>query len=416
MCLNMFGMVKKSHFALNATFERVLQFIRNTAFGPILEIDVAYQLGLPIVGKAITGDTSMDWGDLCLQLLGVARTDKQINGQMVQHAWLESIYQQLPEDADEEVVEQHARSRVYLMYLPLPDDLSETFDYSWGSAVLACLYRGLCRAAVFKDQKEVGGCLLLLQSWAYDHIPILAPMLHDNTIRYFPLVKRWSQHLINTNIPRHTVNLIRGMLDRLRIDQYMQWYLQITRRYISPDGAYSVGAELVRTLSDLNPTAFSISRPRAPPPQYFDMSVYDSRLQHQSSSQTQFQPQPQLSSPHLYGEQPYGAFTTFLTNYHMGQSSQFQGSLPSMFATTSNTPMSAYGTQYFYCPTMPSQGNIFGNEDNEGGDGDEEEEEQELQTRSIERDVEIPQQQLRVLPPRRRRPPPCGTSSHHKRQ
>ncbi|KAF1878840.1 hypothetical protein Lal_00047512 [Lupinus albus] len=133
--------------------------------------DVAYQLGLPIEGKAIIGDTSMDWGDLCLQLLGVAPTERQIMGQRVQHTWLESIYQQLPEDADEEVVEQHARafilrmlggflmpdtsgSRVHLIYLPLLDDLFETFDYSWGSAVLAYLYRGLCRAAVFKDQKE----------------------------------------------------------------------------------------------------------------------------------------------------------------------------------------------------------------------------------------------------------------------
>ncbi|KAF1864880.1 hypothetical protein Lal_00031843 [Lupinus albus] len=69
---------------------------------------VAYQLSLPIDGKAITGDTSMDWGDLCLQLLGVAPTDKQINGQRVQHTWMESIYQQLPEDADDEVVKQLA--------------------------------------------------------------------------------------------------------------------------------------------------------------------------------------------------------------------------------------------------------------------------------------------------------------------
>ncbi|KAF1877992.1 hypothetical protein Lal_00041741 [Lupinus albus] len=173
--------------------------------------DVAYQLDLPIDGKSITGDTSMDWGDLCLQLLGGAPIDKQINGQRVQHTWLESIYQQLPDDADDEVVEQHARafilrmigeflmpntsrSRFHLMYLPLLDDLSETFDYSWGSVVLACLYRGLCRADVFKDQKEVGGCLLLLQSWAYDHIQILAPMLHDNTLRYFPLEVATSYH------------------------------------------------------------------------------------------------------------------------------------------------------------------------------------------------------------------------------
>ncbi|KAF1877335.1 hypothetical protein Lal_00012108 [Lupinus albus] len=143
--------------------ERVLQFICNTTFSPILEMgsieinnhlltalverwrpdthtfhfpnrectitleDVAYQLGLPIDGKTITGDTTMDWEDLCIQLLGVAPTDRQING--------------------------------------------------WGSSVLACLYRGLCRAV--------------------------------------------SQHLITTNILGHTTNIIRGMLVRLRVDQFV---------------------------------------------------------------------------------------------------------------------------------------------------------------------------------------------------
>ncbi|KAF1877186.1 hypothetical protein Lal_00015848 [Lupinus albus] len=42
------------------------------------------------------------------------------------------------------------------MYLPFLDDFSETFEYSWGSVVLTCLYRGLCRAIVFKEHKEVG--------------------------------------------------------------------------------------------------------------------------------------------------------------------------------------------------------------------------------------------------------------------
>ncbi|KAF1894712.1 hypothetical protein Lal_00021004 [Lupinus albus] len=437
--------------------EQVLQLIRNTAFGPMLDIgvveinnhlltamrhtfhlpngectitlqDVAYQLGLPIDGKPITGDTSLDWVDLCVQLLGVAPTDRQIMGQRVQHTWLESIYQELPEDADEEV---NDRRIPHAGYIRVP----------------------------IKEQKEVGGCLLLLQSWAYDHIPILAPRLHDTTLQFFPLVKRWSQHLITTNIPGHAVNIIRAMLDRLRVNQfvwtpyttmnimgsisdicrasvplicfaivewhasnrvmrqfglqqtipqdpsnfdklhkmdlrgkneynwpkkhevwikmwesreqcvvngvpdnetlyhhsqYMQWYLQRTRRYISPDEAYSLGAfkfaselmertaglqcynnpiqtidyvhqackELVKALAELNPVAFSISQPQAPPSQNFAMPTYDSKLQHQISSQTHFQ--PQMRSPHVYGEQPYGSFTAYPTNYHMGQSSQYQ--------------------------------------------------------------------------------------------
>ncbi|KAF1864586.1 hypothetical protein Lal_00039214 [Lupinus albus] len=176
----------------------------------------------------------MDWGDLCLQLLGVAPTETQIMRQRVQHTWLESIYQQLHEDADEEVVEQHARafilrmlggfimpdtsgSRVHLMYLPLLDDLSETFNYSWGSVVLACLYRGLSRAVVLKGW----GMPITTSIMGFDHIPILAPRLHDNTLQFFPLVKMWSQHLITTNILGHATNIIRGILDHLRVDQFV---------------------------------------------------------------------------------------------------------------------------------------------------------------------------------------------------
>ncbi|CAL0299390.1 unnamed protein product [Lupinus luteus] len=133
------------------------------------------------------------------------------------------------------------------------------------------------------------------------------------------------------------------------------------------------------------------------------MPAYES--EHEPEPEPQPQPHPpHFSSPHFQGEQPYGGFTTFPPNYHMGQSSQFQESLPSMFATSSHTPTSAYRSQDYYRPVMPSQAgpsNIYGNEgnDDDGGEGNEEEE----------------QQLRRVHPPRRRRSPPCGTSSHHQR-
>ncbi|KAH1129204.1 hypothetical protein J1N35_000582 [Gossypium stocksii] len=49
-------------------------------------------------------------------------------------------------------------NRIRIMYLPLLADLSNARSYSWGSAVLAVLYRELCRtkkpAAV-----DISGCL-----------------------------------------------------------------------------------------------------------------------------------------------------------------------------------------------------------------------------------------------------------------
>ncbi|KAF1859051.1 hypothetical protein Lal_00000875 [Lupinus albus] len=247
-------------------------------------------------------------------------------------SWLDSTFQQLPEDADDIVIHQHAKafilrmicdflmpdtsgSRVHLMYLPLLEDLSETFKYSWGSIVLACLYRGLCRAALINRQIEIGGCLLLLQSWAYDRIPMLAPRLHDNRIHLFPLFDSTLYKNMNfmsqiPNIARARVPLISFALvewhpsDRVmrqfglqqpilqdpinlekqhkmdlhgkndynwpqkhdqwiqvwnnqtnyvvygsldvqplyQYSQYMQCYLQRTRKYISLDGSYSFGS------------------------------------------------------------------------------------------------------------------------------------------------------------------------------
>ncbi|XP_019430208.1 PREDICTED: serine/threonine-protein phosphatase 7 long form homolog, partial [Lupinus angustifolius] len=205
----------------------VLEVIRNTAFGHIHDIgtieinnhlitalverwrpethtfhlpvgectitleDVAYKLGLPINGALVTGVTSANWEMICLNLLGAIPTDKQIMGQRIQMSWLDSTFAVLPPHADDVVIEQHAReficmiggflmpdtsgSRVHLMYLPLLEDLSQTFQYSWGSAVLVCLYHGICRAALISHQIEIGGCLHLLQSWAYDRIPMRAP-------------------------------------------------------------------------------------------------------------------------------------------------------------------------------------------------------------------------------------------------
>ncbi|XP_019418584.1 PREDICTED: serine/threonine-protein phosphatase 7 long form homolog [Lupinus angustifolius] len=173
-------------------------------------------------------------------------------GQRIQMSWLDSTFAVLPPHADDAVIERQARafilrmiggylmpdtsgSRVHLMYLPLLEDFSQTFQYSWGSAVLACLYRGICRAALISYQIEIGGCLHLLQSWswAYDRIPMLAPRVHNNDSQTFPLVQRWAQHLITTNIPGHATNIIRSMLDRLRIERF-GWtpYRNIT--YVGP--------------------------------------------------------------------------------------------------------------------------------------------------------------------------------------
>ncbi|KAK5836787.1 hypothetical protein PVK06_012588 [Gossypium arboreum] len=55
---------------------------------------------------------------------------------------------------------------------------------TWGSAVLAMLYRELCRTTK-PNAVDIGGCLILLQSWAFYQMQFLASVRHQAYV--FPL-------------------------------------------------------------------------------------------------------------------------------------------------------------------------------------------------------------------------------------
>ena len=53
--------------------------------------------------------------------------------------------------------------------------------YSWGSAVLAATYRGLCDACQkTEDNAVLTGCPLLLQLWSYERIAIGRPIVDQS--------------------------------------------------------------------------------------------------------------------------------------------------------------------------------------------------------------------------------------------
>jgi len=64
-------------------------------------------------------------------------------------------------------------NKVYLMYLTFLTNLRRTTRYNWGSACLVVLYRELSTDA---KAKTMGGCASLLQSWAWYHMPYIAPL------------------------------------------------------------------------------------------------------------------------------------------------------------------------------------------------------------------------------------------------
>ena len=85
----------------------------------------------------------------------------------------------IADDAPEEMVQQYVRSQMLrlldgvllldtssnkmkLIFLSLLEDLDFAHRLSWGSAVLACLYRAMCWGS-YADQSEIDGYLILLQ-------------------------------------------------------------------------------------------------------------------------------------------------------------------------------------------------------------------------------------------------------------
>ena len=80
--------------------------------------------------------------------------------------------------------------RVSLRYLPLLIDLSETANYSWGSAVLGYLYKKLCNATGV-ETPSIGGMCLVIQLWAWERFTCLAPRGIPNPLTQMPLGYRF---------------------------------------------------------------------------------------------------------------------------------------------------------------------------------------------------------------------------------
>ena len=103
----------------------------------------------------------------------------ELRGSTVSTRWFSQHLLTPPADVDEVTLERSARGfilallgsflfvdkkglHVHLCFLPLLRDLTQTSTYSWGSAVLAHLYRELCQASC-DGATEICDCITLLQ-------------------------------------------------------------------------------------------------------------------------------------------------------------------------------------------------------------------------------------------------------------
>ena len=67
----------------------------------------------------------------------------------------------------------HFGNLVPIKFLSLLENFVEAREYNWGLVVLSYLYHELCKAT--DDQHEIRGMVNLVQLWAWDRFPLIAP-------------------------------------------------------------------------------------------------------------------------------------------------------------------------------------------------------------------------------------------------
>ncbi|CAA0814025.1 Serine/threonine-protein phosphatase 7 long form homolog [Striga hermonthica] len=219
--------------------------------------DISVLWGLPVDGDPITGvDTnrSMDeWQDICGELLGFRPPPEDFDRGRLKIRCLQERFKMLPDDASDTMVEYYARAyilqllggqllsdmsnnKVKLMYLPLLRDLEVAGRLSWGSAVLACLYRALCRATK-PETSDICGPLVLLQIWAWERLPFIRPgrltprqqqqqqqpdaIAGEPPLPAPPYGSRWNIGFKLESVGTHVLVLYRDLLDNMKDDQFI---------------------------------------------------------------------------------------------------------------------------------------------------------------------------------------------------
>ncbi|KAI3466406.1 hypothetical protein Pfo_023069 [Paulownia fortunei] len=245
--------------------------------------DISVLWGLPVDGEPITGvDTnrSMDeWQDICNELLGFRPPPEDFDRGRLKIRCLQERFKTLPDGASEDTVQFFARAyilqllggqllsdmsnnKVKLMYLPLLRDFEGAGRLSWGSAVLACLYRALCRATK-PETSDICGPLVLLQIWAWERVPFIRPgrlaprqqpppdiVIGEHPLPAAPYGSRWNVGFKLESVGTHVLVLYRDQLDNMKDDQFVWEPYPIDVLASLPDYCLS-GRKIWQTVSPL---------------------------------------------------------------------------------------------------------------------------------------------------------------------
>ncbi|KAL0320875.1 UNVERIFIED_CONTAM: Serine/threonine-protein phosphatase 7 long form [Sesamum radiatum] len=199
--------------------------------------DVQIIWALPIDGEPVTGldldRTTIEWQDYCLTYLGFRPDATAFKGSRLQtHAIISHIAQvEITYDTPHEIVVQYARAvallllggvmcpdssgnLIPLLYLTKLEDIVEARNYSWGSAVLAFLYRELCNATKRKS------CNWWRVAVVTERV-YMGQVQTDNNrlLPAAPYGATWNCEHTFTRTVRTTVRVIRDILDEMQSDQ-----------------------------------------------------------------------------------------------------------------------------------------------------------------------------------------------------
>ncbi|XP_063936158.1 protein MAIN-LIKE 1-like [Daucus carota subsp. sativus] len=173
--------------------------------------DVGYILGLPILGQPLAGPAIQNPASWFKKYWFEPLSDEDFEAAWsksgIKFTWLYERYGRAGVEGDPERIAVHtqaylmlvlgvvlfptrSRSFVHPRFIGLLRDVSQIHTYSWGSGVLAYLYRAL-GMAVRKDSTHIAGCMLLLQIWSYERFDIGLPTPFPGAIRY-PVALYWA--------------------------------------------------------------------------------------------------------------------------------------------------------------------------------------------------------------------------------
>ncbi|KAH1199156.1 Serine/threonine-protein phosphatase 7 long form [Glycine max] len=210
--------------------EQIFHFLQQSGFGWIMKMGFL-KINASLISALIerwrpeTHTFHMRCGECTITLqdvsvLLVRPQEGEIKGSVVKLSWLAHHFDQINNDNDEEQVRRFARAwilrfiggvlfvdktsnRVSVRYLQFLRDFEECGRYAWGAVVLSFLYREMCSATDYKT-KSIGGMCILLQLWAWERCPTLAPKRTPSHIENTPLGHRWlrrgNQHIGNDDV------------------------------------------------------------------------------------------------------------------------------------------------------------------------------------------------------------------------